>query len=165
VEVIDILENGHRTLIAAVKALPDDDWYIPKVRGPWSVKDILSHLASFELMLIDVLRSLRSCAVTGTVEAFTADRQVFNRRQVEARRDRTAREVWKEYLVAHTRAMAYLKEFSAADLKVKGALPWYGAEYDLEEFLINNFYTHKREHSAQIRRFSERLERERSEIE
>jgi hypothetical protein len=31
-----------------------------------------------------------------------------------------------------------------------GLLPWYSAEYDLEDYITYAFYGHKREHCAQI---------------
>jgi hypothetical protein len=40
-----------------------------------------------------------------------------------------------------------------------GALPWYGAEYDLEDFIAYSFYGHKREHTAQINVFRDALAR------
>ena len=41
-----------------------------------------------------------------------------------------------------------------------GVLPWYGAEYDLEDFIAYMYYGHKREHSAQIAVFKDKLEEE-----
>jgi hypothetical protein len=45
-----------------------------------------------------------------------------------------------------------------ADTWVKeGILKWYGAEYDLEDFIVYTFYGHKREHCGQIATFSDRF--------
>ena len=44
--------------------------------------------------------------------------------------------------------------------RLNGTLPWYGEEYDLEDFIIYTFYGHKREHSAQIAAFRDQLARE-----
>jgi len=44
-------------------------------------------------------------------------------------------------------------------MRQAGTLPWYGLEYALDDFLVYAFYGHKREHSAQIAAFRDRLER------
>lgn len=46
--------------------------------------------------------------------------------------------------------MVILDGFSRDMLRKVGALPCYGAEYDLEDFIVYSFYGHKREHCAQI---------------
>jgi hypothetical protein len=38
-----------------------------------------------------------------------------------------------------------------------GTLPWYGAEYALDDMLVYMYYGHKREHAAQIAAFRDRL--------
>ena len=38
-----------------------------------------------------------------------------------------------------------------------GTLPWYGPEYDLEDFIAYTFYGHKREHMAQVNVFLDTL--------
>ncbi len=43
--------------------------------------------------------------------------------------------------------------------KNSGPLPWYGPEYDLDDFIAYTFYGHKREHSAQIAAFADVLTR------
>ena len=45
-----------------------------------------------------------------------------------------------------------------------GLIDWYGAEYDLEDFLIYSYYGHKREHSAQIEVFKDLLNHESGEL-
>ena len=38
----------------------------------------------------------------------------------------------------------------AATLRQPGTLPWYGAEYAVDDLIVYTAYGHKREHSAQI---------------
>ncbi len=44
-------------------------------------------------------------------------------------------------------------------LRQNGTLPWYGMAYALDDFLVYAYYGHKREHSAQIAAFRDRLDR------
>ena len=42
-------------------------------------------------------------------------------------------------------------------LRRPGTLPWYGAQYALDDFIVYQYYGHKREHTAQINVFKDLL--------
>jgi len=48
-------------------------------------------------------------------------------------------------------------QLSSEMLCQNGTLPWYGEVYALDDFLVYAYYGHKREHSAQIAAFRDRL--------
>ena len=52
---VDILGYGNGTFRRAFENVPHDHWDIGEVTGYWSVKNIVSHLTSFELALGDIL--------------------------------------------------------------------------------------------------------------
>lgn len=52
--------------------------------------------------------------------------------------------------------MALVAQIPAETARLTGTLPWYGAEYALDDFVVYTFYGHKREHSAQIAVFRDR---------
>ena len=54
----DVLYYGHGTVMQVVEGLPHEQWNTPGVVGYWSVKNIISHLASFEMFLIELLGAL-----------------------------------------------------------------------------------------------------------
>src|SRR5689334_18125965 len=60
----DILKYGHGTVLRAIDGLPEAEWEIGGVCGVWSVKDIIAHLASYELVLKEVLLSFQSNSAT-----------------------------------------------------------------------------------------------------
>jgi hypothetical protein len=154
----DVLNYGHQTVVEAVKGLPVEAWYTPGVCGVWSVKEIIAHLASFEQMLVDVLNSLLDDTLpTPTLDRLVEDYVTFNDAEVEARRHKTAEEVWAEYNEAYTRAAALLARIPYEGRRLNGVLAWYGPDYDLEDFITYSFYGHKREHCAQIAVFRDRL--------
>jgi hypothetical protein len=80
----------------------------------------------------------------------------FNDRQVAMRKD-TAADVLVELNGAHERVRAQVAEMPADIFRQTGTLPWYGAEYSLDDFLVYTYYGHKREHAAQIAAFRDRL--------
>ena len=154
---LDVLKYGHQTLLEAIDGIPDVDWYTEGAAGIWSVKDIIAHLASFEHLLVDVLHSFSSNCPTPTLDQYIADAQKFNDDEVAKRRHKMAQEVWAEYTETRAEAMRLLARIPVKERRQNGTLPWYGPEYSLEDFIVYNFYGHKREHSAQINVFHDQL--------
>ena len=153
----DVLKYGHLTIMEAIKELPEADWYTPGVCGYWSVKDIMAHLISFEHMLIDVLNSLQGEEYTPTLDAFVRDAEQFNQDEVAKRCDHSVAYILAQYETAYAKASVLLSQIPVEGRRVNGALEWYGAEYDLEDFITYAFYGHKREHAAQINVFRDML--------
>jgi hypothetical protein len=155
VNASDILKYGHLTFLRSLEGLTDAHYTQGGVCGVWSVKDIIAHLASYELVLIDVLRGFLGGGATPYLDLFAnAD---FNDAQVAARRDKSRQSVLDEYEIAHTRTMELIGQIPVETLRKNGTLPWYGAEYALDDFIVYAFYGHKREHSAQIYVFRDTL--------
>jgi uncharacterized protein (TIGR03083 family) len=153
----DVLKYGHTTLIATLDNFPPSAVNRPGACGVWSVKDIVAHLASYELMLVDVLHSHLGEAATPHLDQLFAQGDQFNDSQVEARQAHSFEQVLSEYNDAHAQVMALAAQLPATAFQQTGSLPWYGAEYDLDDFIVYSFYGHKREHSAQVAAFRDRL--------
>ncbi|MBZ0299066.1 MAG: maleylpyruvate isomerase N-terminal domain-containing protein [Anaerolineae bacterium] len=155
----DILKYGHLTLVGALETIPPAQWQTPDVCGVWSVKDIVAHLASYELVLTDILNSFLDGGATPMLDLFTQESGHFNDDQVAQRRPHSPTEVLDEYKDAAARNAVLIARIPAETCRRAGALPWYGAEYDLDDFLVYTFYGHKREHAAQIHVFKDELAR------
>jgi hypothetical protein len=151
----DILKYGHLTFLRSLEGLTDAQYIQGGVCGIWSVKDIIAHLASYEFVLIEVLQGFLGGGATPYLEQFANPN--FNDAQVADRRDRSAQSVLDEYQTAHAKTMQLIGQIPAETLRKNGTLPWYGAEYALDDFLVYTFYGHKREHSAQIHVFRDTL--------
>ncbi len=156
----DVLYYGHQTVVGAVDGLAEEAWFRPNVCGVWSVKDIIAHLASFEYLLVETLRSQTGQEETPTLDRFLRGGQAFNDYEVPQRQDMRVSEVWGEYEETQREAAELLRQFPVEKQRVNGLLPWYGAGYDLEDLIAYSFYGHKREHCAQIMVFRDLLARE-----
>jgi len=154
----DILKYGHQTILEGLYDLSENEWHIPGVCGYWSVKDIMAHLASYELLLVDVLQSLTGSAETPTLDRYLADFEAFNDNEVNRRSEYTTAEVWHEYETAHQKSLELIDLIPYEGRRLNGTLPWYGEGYDLEDFLVYSYYGHKREHSAQMAVFKDELQ-------
>lgn len=146
----DVLKYGNLTLLSAIDGLTAEECAPGGVCGVWSVKDIIAHLASHELFLVDVFTTLLGRSPTPVMDQYLADWKSFNDDQVNLRKGKTYAQVLDEYKRAHAQVMALIAQLPEELFRRSGILPWYGAEYDLEDYLAYGYYGHKREHSAQI---------------
>lgn len=152
----DILKYGQLTFAGAVDKLPESAQTTASVCGVWSVKDIIAHLASYEHVLEEVLNSFLIGGETPYLKQYTASRD-FNDAQVAQRKDYSYAQVWDELTGVHARVSALVPQIPSETWRQPGTLPWYGEAYALDDFIVYAFYGHKREHSAQIAVFRDRL--------
>lgn len=151
----DVLKYGQRTLLRTLDGIPDAEWEKEGVCGWWSVKNIVAHLASYELVLVDILKTFLGEDAAPTLELYS--KPAFNDQQVALRKDKTPSETLAELNEAHTQVMALIQRVPLELRRRVGTIPWYGAEYDLEDLIAYMYYGHKREHSAQIAVFKDTL--------
>jgi uncharacterized protein (TIGR03083 family) len=154
---LDVMKYGNLTVLKSIDGLGEADWNTAGVCGWWSVREIIAHLASFERVLVDVLNTALGEEAGPDLKAMAEQRGRFNDVQVERRKDYTVQQVLAEYNNAHARAMEVAAKIPAEKFRESGILPWYGAEYDLDDYIAYAFYGHKREHTAQIAVFRDTL--------
>ena len=155
---MDILKYGHLTVLHTLEGVDEQHWNTPNVCGWWSTKDIIAHLASFEHMLVEIVSGLLGDnGPTPYLALMVEDPERFNEVHVGARRQLTPAEALAEYVETQTTTMALAGQIPAEMFRQTGALPWYGAEYDLDDFICYTYYGHKREHTAQINVFKDTL--------
>jgi hypothetical protein len=152
----DILKYGNQTFLGALESVSKSEWETSGVCGVWSVKDIVAHLASYELVLVDILTGFLGGGPTPHLDKFKEGRG-FNDSQVAMRKGKSAADALAEYTDAHTEVMNRIAQIPTEKLRETGTLPWYGVEYALDDFLVYTYYGHKREHSAQLDAFRDKL--------
>jgi hypothetical protein len=156
---LDILKYGHLMVLGAVKDLPEADWEMSGVCGIWSVKQIVAHLASYEQLLLDILDNLMGGDPGPTLQLFWADFQGFNDIEVAARQNLNGTQTMAAYKKAQAETTIRLAKIPTTLWSTNGILPWYGAEYDLDDFVVYTYYGHKREHCAQIAVYRDQIKR------
>lgn len=156
----DVMKYGHLWVHKHLDGLTDEEWETPGVCGWWSVREIMAHLASFEQVLVEVLDSFITSQPAPTLEQYKTMRgDDFNDVQVSQRKGKSPSEVLEEYDRLHEEVRQRLPKIPAATLRQAGTLPWYGMEYDLEDFIVYAFYGHKREHMAQVAMYRDKLKK------
>jgi hypothetical protein len=156
----DILMYGNRTLEHTLNEVPVSEWTRGGVCGWWSVKDIIAHLASYEVVLVDVLKGLLDGGPTPHLDEFRKLRMAFNDELVARSAGKSPTEVLANYRAAHEQVMGLIVQIPGEVLSRAGTLPWYGREYSLDDYLVYQYYGHKREHSSQVAVFKDVLKAE-----
>ncbi len=154
--VAEQLENAHLLVIQTVDNLPELEWDIPMSDGGWTVKDTIAHLASYELILRDVLRTFAEDAPkTPYLARYIHHNDDFDREEVSARSNNTGQQVIDEYQDAQTDTTGLLARIPVVSLEKKGTLSWYGADRSLGDF-VRNRSAHIQRHCDEITAFRNR---------
>lgn len=155
--VLDILKYGNLTLLGSVKQIPEQEWSTPDVCGWWSVKDIFAHMTSFELWHAEVLETILGFEAGDYMREMSQGGENFNQIQVARRADMSVSDLLEEYTGAHNKLMELAGRVPGDTYRQNGTIPWYGNEYCLDDFLVYSNYAHKREHSAQVNVFKDKI--------
>lgn len=149
--VYDIVKYGNLTFLGSLTDLKKSDAEKAGACGIWSVKNIVSHITSFELLLPEIIHLLLDKKYSSEyLKFYLEDEQKFNDQEVRKRSKHTLDEAIEEYNKVHKKAVLLLNKIPKAKLGKVEAIPWYGKEYSFEDLIVYMYYGHKREHSAQI---------------
>ncbi len=153
----DVLKYGHTFVTRTIDGLPLDHWDVNGVCGIWSVKDIIGHLAAYEHLLTEVLAPFAHITMDNPLMQQMGAGN-FNDAQALSRKDHSAEQILAEYMDTFTYNQEQIvPKVPTATWSQVGTLPWYGAEYSLDDFIVYTFYGHKREHCAEINVFKDKL--------
>ena len=156
---LDVMRYGHLTVLGAVDGLTDDNWNEAGVCGVWSTRQVIAHLASYELVLADVLDSIADGGPAPLLDELIAAGADFNDSQVDKRIGQSCTETLEEYRAAYERVAGTARRLPEEVWRQVGVIPWYGPEYSLDDLIAYQYYGHKREHCAQIDVYRDRLVR------
>ena len=144
---LDVLVYGQRTIIATVDRYAADDWARIAL-GVWTAKDLLGHIGAFEVRFADQLAPFAGAPVE--TDLASADPSTFNDDQAAVRMSWPVERVIAEFLDAHQRVMRLAALIAPEVWREIGTIPWYGAEYSLDDLVVYQQYGHKREHDPQL---------------
>lgn len=150
----DVLKYGNLTVLNTLESVPQDEWETPNVCGIWSVKNIVAHLASYELLLTDIFMGLIDPEADKPLFAEYAAGD-FNDKQVDQRASMTPKTILQEYRDGYDAAIVLLDRIPLETRSQPGTIPWYGKEYSLDDLIVYMYYAHKREHMAEVNVFKD----------
>jgi hypothetical protein len=153
----DVLKYGHLQFLNYVNSIPVEILDKPGACGIWSTKDIVAHILSFELLLSEILNQIKVNDIasnsTPFLKKYTDQTYNFNDIEVTQNKVKDFKELLDEYTKLAEENTEIAKKLSKEKLSTPGTLPWYGAEYSIDDYIIYAVYGHKREHGAQIDKF------------
>src|SRR5579859_1850755 len=159
---VDKLKRCHETVLQATEAYPEAALETPGACGVWSVKDIIAHLVSYEHVLVDVLNTFVSRSATPNLDRLWTMGSGFNESEVSRYKAKPLHDILAEFNTVHARSVSLAVQIPGEKFSQKNSLPWYGGEYDLDDFIVEHYYGHKREHSAQVAAFGDLIRGESS---
>lgn len=154
----EILENSHLYVIQTVDDLPEPMWDLPGVSGEWSAKDVLAHLISYELLLIDALNTIHGEAPSPYILRWKSSQADFSLDAIKARRYHTAQQVTSEYQDVMLQSTALLAELPAEEIQNPGTLLWLSDGKASVADLINIVTSHVQQHCEEIVQFRQKNE-------
>lgn len=154
---LDILRYGHLLVLRTVDGVGSSLADQPGACGVWSIREIVAHLASYEALLAEIAAHLNNGSEMPLLASFAAAGSAFNDQEVAARQDQNLAALVEEYSTHYEKAITALRLLPPSKFQQTGLLEWYGAAYDLDDFLVYMYYAHKREHCAQIELMKERF--------
>ena len=133
----------------------------PGACGEFSARDLMVHMGTQENILVDILGGF---VTPGTPTPYF-DRMMelggdpYTMAQIaEARAQNTPVAVVRAaYDAAHARLLELAAQIPVETFRQPGTIPWYGAEYALDDLIVYFNYGHKREHSGQLGLFRDRF--------
>lgn len=102
------LEKARNDLRASFEGLSDEQMTRPGAVGEWSLKDVLSHVASWaEMSLPDLARLARGDApILGSIDLYATNYDPMNAMIMSLRRDLPLAQVLRELEIGHADFMA-----------------------------------------------------------
>lgn len=151
----DILFYGNRTLQEGIERVPPSERNTPGLIGWWSAREALAHLAIFEAGLVQILEAFLGGPEPTLMANMDSSK---NDELVAGKKGMTFDDLLAAYNADHARSLELIEKIPPEKLREVGAIPWYGPEYSLDDFLVYTFYGHKREHTARFEAFGDMLD-------
>ena len=111
--------------------------------GDWSVKDLLGHLATWEVVSMDSVWRFLDDPSQGTQMYSGVELDAFNQERVDAKRDTSYEDILRDLEETHVRLMIYLANLNQAAFQ----------DVSVESRVRLDTYEHYQEHGIDLRRW------------
>lgn len=118
--------------------------------GQWSIKNVLAHLAAWELVTVQVLSERLETGKTPEIMAtINADQDAWNAFQVDEVEDLSPDDQLVEFEWTRSLLLQYLA--SLDDATLAKAKPWSGWDGTVADYVLDAIAGHERTHAEQVR--------------
>jgi hypothetical protein len=142
------LQSTRQALLDAVQGVSDQDWErtVYSSEGAWSVKQVLTHLASAEPGQIGTGRRMLE-GEAKLPEGFSLN--FWNGRQVEKNKDKTPQELLAQMVESRKQLLAWIEALDEADFDKSGQHA--RGDFISVEQLCYRVGEHEADHAAEIK--------------
>ncbi|KYK34878.1 MAG: hypothetical protein AYK19_11580 [Theionarchaea archaeon DG-70-1] len=139
-ELLQKMEQSIEKLIQETELLTEEEFETQIITGVWTAKDILSHVAAWDLVFVEMSTKM----VNGEELPGFSDFDQFNAREAAKRKSHTRDDIIKEVRKNRKTYTNFLAGLTAEQLRKSG--------YDFTvESLAENIMSHDRHHLQQIK--------------
>jgi DinB family protein len=143
------LEAGRRALLELIASVPEAILDRKGVVGDWSIKNVLAHLAAWDLVVAQALPERLATGQTPEVlKLITADEDAWNALQVDEGEELTPEDQLAEFEWTRSVLLQYLRSLDDATLAKRA--PWQGWDDTLAEYIMQGVGAHEHEHTEHI---------------
>jgi hypothetical protein len=141
------VDTARDELLAAAALVPAEERASRPVCGKWTLKDLLGHIADWEIVGAEGLGHM-AAGHAPRIDTIP-DIEAWNQTHAQARRAQPWTEVWSDFEAAHHALVSVLSDTSAVHINRIFAFPW-GVEGTLYEW-GRVYVRHDREHAHGLR--------------
>ncbi|HEX6817639.1 MAG TPA: DinB family protein [Ktedonobacterales bacterium] len=143
------LEQERADFMPALTAASAETLDRKGVVGQWSVKNVLAHLAAWELVAVQVLSERLETGQTPEImSTISADMDAWNAMQVDEVEDLSPEDQLVEFEWTRSLLLQYLA--SLDDATLAKAKPWSGWDGTVAEYVLEAICAHERAHADQV---------------
>jgi hypothetical protein len=162
-ELIQQVNQAYAEMSTILDALLEDQMIEPGVMNGYSIKDLLAHLAAWELLCVNWIRtSLQGEQPVRWAPGFEVQEDDpleslnrLNEQIYKDNRDTTLRETLADFRIAHEKCLGAIQLLSDDELNDSQLFNWLRG-HPLWQIIAANSYEHYREHLEQIETWFDR---------
>jgi hypothetical protein len=151
-EALTRLAESRQTFLQAVESLSEVQITQIPVEGIWTIKDLLAHLATWEMTCVVPLRAF--AAGGEFIPEAIPDHQVWNEAQARGWQTKSLAEILAEYQSIREEIVALITALPVARWEVKLPAPW-GGEANVGELCSGLIWHESIEHLKSIQYWKE----------
>ena len=139
-DTLNTVSRSWQVLERALALVPHDRVDAPGVVGPWSVKDLIGHVATWDQEALQALRSYHADGETRTLATWPEDVDGFNASEVDRKRNVDLDVLHRELAETHRQIVKLISDLEEAAFETR----------EVETRIRVDTYDHYADHTAQI---------------
>ena len=142
-DTLNTMGRSWQVFERAIALVPHDRVDAPGVVGPWSVKDLIGHIATWDQEALQALRGYLADGDGGVLATWPDDIDGFNAREAARKRGTDLAMLRRELAECHRQIVELISDLAEADFETR----------EVETRIRVDTYDHYADHTAQILRW------------